>query len=311
MTLVELRYLLAVAAERHFGRAARACHVSQPALSGAIKNLEEELGALLFDREGGVRLTTVGEQVVAQARRVLDEAGQLTRIAAEKPAPLATRLRLGAIATLAPFVLTPLIVPLLRAHPRLDLVLREGLTEDLLGLLRLGELDAVLLALPAQGAGLAAEPLFSEPFVALLSARSPLAKKRALSVADLAAEKLILLTEGHCFRDQALEVCRGHLAFEEPSRDQLAATSLHTIWRMVESGLGCTLAPQLAVDDLERGGRARVISKPLGRPVPARTVGVVWRADSPATADARALAAFVRAHLPKTVTAVPTVGPVG
>jgi LysR family transcriptional regulator, hydrogen peroxide-inducible genes activator len=298
MTLVELRYLVALAVERHFGRAARAVHVSQPTLSAAIKNLEDELGvALVLRGGGGVRLTPAGERVVAQARRVLDEATKVTA-AARNRASLAGKLRLGAIATLAPYAITPLLLPLLHAHPELDLVLREGLTDELLGLLKLGELDGVLLALPVGTSGVAVEPIFEEPFAALVPARSPLAKKRRVTAADLASERLILLTEGHCFRDQALAVCHGHLALEDPERDALAATSLHTIWRMVEANMGATLVPRLAADDIARASRT-VHVKPFASPVPSRTIGIAWRTGSAAADDARALASFLRGHLPE------------
>jgi LysR family hydrogen peroxide-inducible transcriptional activator len=304
VTLVELKYLVALAVERHFGRAARACHISQPTLSAAIKNLEDELGVILVERgPGGVRLSPVGEQVVAQARRVLDEAAKLAAIAKQRPSPLTGTLRVGAIATLAPFALTPLIVPLLNAHPTLDLVLREGLTHELLALLRLGELDAVLMALPTSEPGVESAPLFAEPFAALVPKASPLAKKSSLTAASLVENRLILLTEGHCFRDQALDVCRGHLAFKEPSRDQLAATSLHTIWRMVEAGMGCTLIPELAVAEIRRAS-TQVCVKPLARPVPCRHIGAVYRKGSAATDDIRALVTFLRAHLPAPLTPI-------
>jgi LysR family hydrogen peroxide-inducible transcriptional activator len=305
MTLVELKYLVALAVERHFGRAARASHISQPTLSAAIKNLEAELGVTLVERgTGHVRVTPVGEEVVAQARRVLDEAARVTLIAQQAPTPLRGTLRIGVISTLAPFALIPLVVPMLRAHPKLNLVLREGLTHELLALLRLGELDGVLLALPAGGSDLENEALFDEPFIALLPASSPLAEQQSVSAADLIGARLILLTEGHCFRDQALDVCRGHIAFEEPSRDQLAATSLHTIWRMVEAGLGCTLMPQLAADDMAAAAK-HVTLLPVSPTVPSRRIGVAWRRGSAATDDVRALGAFIRGHLPKQVVPVP------
>jgi len=298
MTLVELRYLVAVASEKHFGRAARACHVSQPSLSTAIKNLEEELGVLLVERaSSGIRLTPSGERVVTQAQRVLDEAARVAVVARKRAAPLCGAFRLGAIASLAPFAMKGLLVPLMRAHPSLSLVLREGLTQELLGRLRQGDLDAVLLALPISGTDLTSEAVFDEPFLGLLPASSPLANRKSVTPKDLAAGNLILLTEGHCFRDQALDVCRGHLALEEPARDQLAATSLHTIWRMVESGMGCTLMPQLAIDDVTRGSRG-VVARPLGKPAPYRRIAVTWRAGSAAAEDARALAGYLRTHLP-------------
>jgi len=305
MTLVELQYLVALATTRHFGRAALASHVSQPALSAAIKHLEEELGATLVERaQSGARLTPTGERVAAQARRVLDAAARVVLEARDSPRPLTGRLRLGAIATLAPFAIGPLLVPLQRAHPQLDLVLREGLTEDLLARLRLGELDAVLMALPAREAGVEAEAIFDEPFVALVSARSPLAKRRSVRPEELSAGPLILLTEGHCFRDQALAVCHGHLALEEPSRDPLAATSLHTVWHMVEANMGATLIPQLAADEILRA-KSDVRVKPLTAPGPSRRIGIVWRAGSAVTDDALALAAFLRGHLPDTLAPVP------
>jgi LysR family hydrogen peroxide-inducible transcriptional activator len=159
MTLSELRYLSTLATERHFGRAAQAAHVSQPALSAAIKHLEEELGTRLFERDAsGVRLTQTGERVVAQARKVLDEADRVAILARKAPAPLTGRLRLGAISTLAPYAIATLIVPVLKQHPRLDLVLREGLTHELLAWLKLGEIDAAMIALPTDEPRLQALP---------------------------------------------------------------------------------------------------------------------------------------------------------
>lgn len=295
MTLTELRYLVAVAETRHFGRAASSCAVTQPTLSAGIKKLEDHLGATLVERTSKrVALTPVGEDVVRQARIVLDEAARIEAIAARDRAPLVGPLQLGVIPTLGPYLLPWLVPALRRAHPKLELVLREDLTEHLLAGLREHALDAALLALPVPGAGLAWAELFDEPFWLALPSGHPLSARKRVRESDLTGHRVLLLAEGHCFRDQALAVC-GQSAADGEGED-FQATSLETLYQMVRAGLGCTLLPALATQ--ARGRDKGVSLHPFSRPVPSRVIALVWRASFPRSGDLGLLAATIRGHLP-------------
>ncbi|RMG55585.1 MAG: LysR family transcriptional regulator, partial [Gammaproteobacteria bacterium] len=205
MTLTELRYIVAVARHRHFGRAAESCHVSQPTLSMGVRRLEEQLGVVLFERgHGEVRITPVGEALVAQAQRVLDEAERIPRIAGQYGDPLDGPLKLGAIYTIGPYLL-PWLIPVLHERaPRMPLLIEEDYTAGLARRLRSGELDAILVALPFDEPGIDTRPLYEEPFVALLPAAHPLNEAEELTLETLAGDDLLLLGPGHCFRDQLL-----------------------------------------------------------------------------------------------------------
>lgn len=278
MTLQELRYLVAVADERHFARAATACHVSQPTLSTQIKKLEDYLGVVLLDRsQRSVRPTPVGEQVIAQARIVIEEFDKIRPLVRSKGDPMEGPLRLGVIPTLGPYLI-PQLLPALRArYPKLRLLLREDLTANLLERLSAGTLDAALLALPVPGDGLAASELFREPFQVALPQGHALARKRRLQEEDLTGESVLLLEEGHCLRDQALEICG---ATRSPDSEEIRATSLETLRQMVAAGIGCTLLPALAVATGAADTGLTEI-RPFARPAPTRTIGIVSRTRFP------------------------------
>ena len=309
MTLQELRYLVALADTGHFGRAARACAVSQPTLSAAIKKLEDELGVVMVERtRRRVSISDAGRALVAQARLVLDEARRFTDLAAQGRDPLVGDFRLGVIPTIGPYLLPHVVRGLRAAFPKLRLLLRETQTEILLGELRAAKLDAALLALPIAGDDLGRAPLYDEPFVLALprghalassgSRRSPAARyagggKKSRVLADALAElPLLLLEEGHCLRDQALEVC-GRVPSRE--REEVAGASLETLRNMVAAGVGATLLPQLASH-----GRRDVETVSL-TPEPSRRVALVWRKVYARMQSVEALAAFLREHLPEGV----------
>jgi LysR family hydrogen peroxide-inducible transcriptional activator len=274
MNLRDLRYLVALADERHFGRAAERCFVSQPTLSAQIRKLEEYLGVALVERRPKrVSLTATGEKIVERARRLLQEADAIVDVAKTERDPLAGPLRLALIPTVGPYLLPHVVRPLRRALPRLKLLLYEYQTGPLLEKLRDGELDLGILALPVAADGLATAELFDEPFTLAVPASHPLAARDRVRVADLEGETLLLLEDGHCLRDQALEVCsRVRLGDEQDYR----ATSLETLRQMVAAGHGVTLLPQLAAASPVGTARGLRI-KPFGNPPPVRTIGAVWR----------------------------------
>jgi LysR family hydrogen peroxide-inducible transcriptional activator len=279
--LKDLKYLVAVADTRHFGRAAERCFVSQPTLSAQLKKLEDYLGVQLMERHPKrVLLTPAGQQIVERARRMLEASDDIVEIAATHRDPLAGRLRVAFLPTIGPYLL-PLVMPRLRkALPRLDLMLYEFQTRPMLEKLGAGELDLGVLALPVDLDGLEARRLYDEPFVLAVPQGHALARQAQARLPDLAGETLLLLEDGHCLRDQALEVC-GRLGVHE--RSDFRATSIETLRHMVASGSGITLLPELAT----RGSYAHtkgLVLKHFPRPAPARTVGAVWRKSSTRTA---------------------------
>ena len=279
MNIRDLRYLVALAEQRHFGRAAEACFVSQPTLSTQLRKLEEELGVALIERAPRqVLLTEAGEAVVAHARGVLGEVERIRSIARKSRDPDSRTLRLGLIPTLAPYLLPHVLPGVTRRFPRLELLLVEEKTEILLERLRDGRLDAAVLALPVPLDGLHSEFLFEEPFVLALPAGHPLARRRTIAVEELAHQRLLLLEDGHCLRDQALEVCRLAGADE---RSGFRATSLETLRYMVASGVGITLLPTLATKPPATDGGDVRLMRFRGRP-PGRRIAMLWRASSPA-----------------------------
>ena len=235
MTLTELRYVVAVADERHFGRAAERCYVSQPSLSAAIKNLEDELGVLIFERgKGEVLVTPIGAEVVAQARRALAEAGRVKSVAAQGRNPLEGPLRLGVIHTVAPYLLPDLVAVLAKSAPRMPLDIEENLTANLDGMLKSGQIDAAIVALPYGEPGIAVRPLYSEAFRVIVPAKHRWARRHAIRADELAAENLLLLNVGHCFRDQVLDACR---EFSRAPHQGKQGNSLETIRNMVSSNV--------------------------------------------------------------------------
>lgn len=280
MTLTEFKYIVAVARYKHFGHAAEACFVAQPTLSVAIKKLEDELGVLIFERGGAeISVTPLGSQIVAQAERILEQTAVLKEIANRNKDPLAGPLRLGIIYTIGPYLLPPLIKIMIEKVPQMPLVLQENFTVRLLELLRQGELDAAIMALPFPEHGLLTQPLYDEPFVVALPKQHAWASRRSIAAEELKSETMLLLGNGHCFRDQVLEVCPEMSRFSSAG-DGIARTfegsSLETIRHMVASGIGITVLPQASVPDMQaKNGLLRYI--PFTAPVPQRRVVIAWR----------------------------------
>lgn len=276
MNFRDLKYLVAVAEHRHFGRAADACFVSQPTLSTQLKKLEEELGVVLIERTNRqVMLTAVGERVVAQAQRVLREASQLAVIADEYADPFGGDFRLGIIPTVAPYLLPKILGPIRRNLPSLKIQLTEGQTAVIGRLLRDGDLDAVILALPLDEDNMVQRLLYHEPFYLAVAKSHRLAAKKKVTVDDLDEERVLLLEDGHCLRDQALEVCSTHNAVENTN---FRATSLETLRQMVVAEVGVTLMPELAVPTKPAAGIRYI---PFRGEIPHRDIGLCWRRSSP------------------------------
>lgn len=298
MTLQELRYLVALADHGHFGRAAAACHVSQPTLSTQLKKLEDGLGVSLFERTNkALNITPTGRKIVDQARRVLAEADAIVTLSRTEAAPLSGSLALGVIPTLSPYLLPWLMPPLRRAYPALRLILHEDLTDDLLERLRMHRIDAALVALPLDAEPLEIRPLFDEPFLFVCPHDHPLAAQKMVSDADLRRQRLLLLTDGHCLRDQALAVCGPREATVADDAADFRATSLETLRQMVVAGMGCTLFPALAV---ARADEKAFVVRPLAVSA-SRRIGLVWRRGYPKGADLDLLAALIRDSLPPAV----------
>lgn len=293
VTLTELKYIVAVARERHFGKAADACYVSQPTLSVAIKKLEDELEVKLFERSAGeVTVTPLGEQIVQQAQSVLDQAASIKEIAKRGKDPLAGPLNLGIIYTIGPYLLPDLVRQNIARTPQMPLMLQENFTVKLLEMLRAGEIDCAIMAEPFPDTGLAVAPLYDEPFVAVLPTSHPLAVRESISSEELKNETMLLLGAGHCFRDHVLEVCPEFARFSsnaEGIRKSFEGSSLETIKHMVASGMGVTLVPRLSVpaEALKPKSRGRKEPEPMvrylpvhdgeGREPPMRRVVLAWR----------------------------------
>ncbi len=296
VTLQELRYIVAVADRRHFGRAAADCFVSQPTLSTQVKRLEERLGVRLFERTNKqVWLTPEGERIVAQARVVLEAVKRLEETAERLRDPFSGEFRLGVIATLAPYLLPLILAPLKRRCPKLNLIVREGLTAGLLSDLREHRLDIVLLSLPAGDGAVEAVPLFDEPFLLACPRNHPLAKRKRASAAEVPPGELLLLAEGHCLRDQALEVCGTHRA--GPGADDFRATSLETLVELVAAGAGCTLLPALAWERL-RDRNPGIAAVPLAGQNARRRIGLAWRRTYPRREVLSAIREVITSQLP-------------
>jgi LysR family transcriptional regulator, hydrogen peroxide-inducible genes activator len=278
MTLTELRYIVAVARERHFGRAAEACFVSQPTLSVAIKKLEDELDLKLFERGSNeVTVTPLGEQVIRQAQAVLEQAAEIREIAKRGKDPLAGPLKLGIIYTIGPYLLPQLVSRAIERTPQMPLMLQENFTVKLLEMLRTGELDCAIMAEPFPDTGLAVAPLYDEPFVIAVPHAHPFASRSAIPADELKKETMLLLGTGHCFRDHVLEVCPEFARFSsdaEGIRKSFEGSSLETIKHMVAYGMGVTVVPALSVPV---GPSPLVTYVPFEPPVPTRRVVLAWR----------------------------------
>ena len=282
MTLTELRYIVAVARERHFGRAAETCFVSQPTLSVAVKKLEDELGLTLFERgPGEVSVTPGGAKIVEQAQRVLEEASRIREIAAAGKDPLAGPLRLGAIYTIGPYLLPKLIPILRRTAPAMQLLIQENFTHRLAEELKSGEVDVILVALPFEAPGVLTRAVYDEPFMVAVPKGHPWENRKRVTSEELTSESLLLLGEGHCFRDQVLEICHTVRARERsPLARTLEGGSLETIRQMVAGGVGVTVLP--ATSTATGGGASDLIRiLPFARPAPTRRVGLAWRRSFP------------------------------
>lgn len=273
MTLTELKYIVAVAQDRHFGRAAERCCVTQPALSLAIQKLEQNLGATIFERQKSrVELTPLGEQIVRQAQRVLEEAEQITLIAAKGKDQLAGPFKLGVIATVGPYVL-PELIPLLHTRaPAMPLEIEENLTANLNRMLLAGALDALIIAMPHDESGAMTRPLYEEPFKVVVPVTHPWAKKKRIEVDRLGAEKVILPHAGHCFRRQVLDQCPD---ISRSDREGVQGNSLETIRQMVASGLGIAVLPCSALTSKHHHKRLATVG--FADPVPERQIGLAWR----------------------------------
>jgi LysR family hydrogen peroxide-inducible transcriptional activator len=291
MTLTELKYIVAVARERHFGKAADACFVSQPTLSVAVKKLEEELDVKLFERSANeITVTALGEEIVRQAQSVLEQAANIKDIAKRGKDPLAGALKLGVIYTIAPYLLPDLVRQVITHLPQMPLMLQENFTVKLLEMLRTGEIDCAILAEPFPDAGLAVAPLYDEPFFAAVPSQHPLAKLSSVTTEALKNETMLLLGSGHCFRDHVLEVCPEFARFSsdaEGIRKSFEGSSLETIKHMVAAGMGITLVPRLSVPSqaLQPSKRRRdddfvkylPVQDGKGVPPPTRRVVLAWR----------------------------------
>lgn len=277
MTLNELRYIVAVAQERNFGRAAQRCFVSQPALSVAIAKLEDELGTQLFERgKSEIGITPVGERIVEQAQRVLEESARIKEIAQAGRNQLVGPLKLGVIYTVAPYLLPDLIPKLRDAAPQMALDIEENLTENLETELKSGRIDAAIIALPFTPAGVVTEFLYEEPFQVVVPLGHRWAKRKSVAPADLAAEHAILLSVGHCFRDQVLEACP---ELNRTDSHVTRSSSLETVRNMVASGLGVSVLPR---DALTPKYHSRlVVPVPFARPVPSRRIAIACRRSFP------------------------------
>lgn len=301
MTLKELLYLVTLADQGRFVRAAEVCHVGQPTLSTQVKKLEDYLGVALFERNRHYLLPTpIGEEIIERARIALDVVEQIRQLARQVDDPKLGSLRLGVIPTLGPY-LVPHLLPTIRSLcPSMHLYLREDLTANLLERLRHGRLDALLLALPVPGEDFEVMELFREPFVVALPSGHALEQNEEIGEDELAGENVLLLEEGHCMREQALAICGSTATYE---REEFKATSLESLRQMVAAGVGCTLLPALAaapgVGSVQQPGLVNF--RPFTAPVRARTIGIVWRHHYPREKTVRYLAQIIEDSLPGVV----------
>ncbi|SOE67722.1 transcriptional regulator, LysR family [Burkholderia sp. OK233] len=285
MTLTELKYIVAVARERHFGRAAEACFVSQPTLSVAIKKLEDELNVQIFERgTSEVSVTPIGEQIVTQAQRVLEQTLAIKEIAKQGKDPLVGPLRLGIIYTIGPYLLPTLVKQMIKRVPQMPLMLQENYTVKLIELLKQGEIDVAIMALPFAETGLMQRPLYDEPFVVALPSGHAWENRAKIDAEDLKQETMLLLGSGHCFRDHVLGVCPELMRFSQNAdgiQKTFEGSSLETIRHMVASGVGITVLPRMSVQEVKphAGGiDAGLLSYvAFDEPVPDRRVVLAWR----------------------------------
>ena len=281
MTLTELRYIVAVSQKNHFGKAARACFVSQPTLSIAIKKLEAELGIRLFERssKNEIRITDVGQQVVNQARIVLQQAQILNEIAQQGKDPLSGQFKLGVIYTIGPYLLPSLIPRLRETAPNLKLIIEENFTSSLFQSLKQGALDAIVISYPFDEAGIETAALYQEPFMVALPRNHEWKDRNEIRPEDLASQDLMLLGAGHCFRDQVIEACPNCMSGDSELTRTLEGGSLETIRHMVAAGTGITVLPRSSL--YSQNHQSLIDMKPFTQPSPTRTVAIAWRKHYP------------------------------
>ncbi|MBE9609603.1 hydrogen peroxide-inducible genes activator [Chitinilyticum piscinae] len=306
MTLTELRYIVAVARERHFGRAAASCFVSQPTLSVAVKKLEDELGLALFERSAGdVTLTPIGERIVNQAQTVLEEVQLIKQLAEQGKDPLAGALRVGIIYTISPYLL-PYLIPALRLKaPQMQMLLEENYTARLAEMLKQGEIDVAILAEPFSEAGVLTQVVYEEPFVVATPKGHPWEEQEAVSAEQLADENVLLLSPGNCFRDHVLQACPDLNRESLPAgslQRTLQGSSLTTIRHMVAGGVGVTVLPATSVTEADEHLLA---IRPFSGEAPTRRVLLAWRKNFPRAAAIEALRQAVLISGLPTVTMLP------
>jgi LysR family transcriptional regulator, hydrogen peroxide-inducible genes activator len=280
VTLTEMRYVVALAQHKHFGKAAEACHVSQPTLSVAIKKVEGQLGFPLFERNASdIRITPEADPIIAQIKRVLEEDVKLSELTSVGRDPLVGTLRLGVIYTIAPYLL-PQFIPALHARaPAMPLFIREDFTHNLIPALKQGELDVVILALPINEPGLVSQGVYDEDFRLIIPATHPWAECKSIQAERVHQEDLLLLGQGNCFRDQVLEACPSRSSSENLSTT-MEGGSLETLRHMVASGAGMAVMPSTAADPLI-GKESLIKVLPFDHPSPCRRVGLLWRVTYP------------------------------
>jgi LysR family hydrogen peroxide-inducible transcriptional activator len=294
MNLKDLKYLVALADTGHFGKAAARSFVSQPTLSAQLKKLEDYLGVKLVERQPkNVQLTDVGKQVVIRARRMLEDGEEIVALARSNTDPLAGKLKVALIPTIGPYLLPRIMPKIRKALPQLGLMLYEYQTEPLLKRLRDGEIDMGIIALPVAQDGLESEELYEEAFTVALPTNHPLSERATIRPTDLKGHTLLLLEDGHCMRDQALEVCS---RVDVRESEDYRATSLETLRQMVVAGLGITLLPELAVE-APFGSQRGLTIRQFAKPAPSRTVGAVWRKSSTRTLAVAELCKVVHATM--------------
>lgn len=293
MTLTELKYIVMLADEKHFGRAAERCYVSQPTLSVAVKKLEEELGTAIFERsKSSVYVTPLGEQIITQAKRVLDQANVIKELAASGKNQLKGPLKVGAIFTIAPYLFPFMIPSLNKMASGMPLIIEEDLTEHLRPKLRNGELDAIIVALPFREPDVVTQPIYEEEFVVLMPKNHPWSKLESIETDQLSTDNLLLLGKGHCFSEQVLEACP--IVTESSYNDGrtiVNGSSLETIRYMVASGLGVTVLPKSAVTNIDR---SLLEVRPFTAPAPKRTVALAWRVSFPRPKAIEAVSQSIR-----------------
>ncbi len=302
MNLRDLQYLIALAETRHFGKAAERCYVSQPTLSGQLKKLEEDLGVVLFERTNrSVEITPIGEAITAHARLIQEQTDVIRQLAQAYQDPLAGPLRLGAIPTLSPYLMPLILRPLAETFPQMRLILSEEMTDVLLQRLHHHEIDAALLATETTDADLASLPLYDEPFWLAHPRQHALSDKRQIEQRDLDQADLLLLSEGHCLADQAMQLCHRDRRPQQGELADLRAASLETLIQLVAAGFGCTLVPALAVRP-PWSNDANIVLRPLTLADAGRRVALVYRQSFPRIEALKALAQVITRQLPDSVT---------